>query len=136
MYESTRIAETIKGRSKSVGVQLKDMLIELKLNKNTLSSMYSGSMPKCDSLARIADYLDCSVDYLLGRTDIPVVVQGLPQKECLAMPFRPTGQMKELIDVFSTLDTVQQNSLLTLAKFLAAGGAIPSSEEEMLAEAK
>ncbi len=25
------------------------------------------------SLARIADYLDCSVDYLLGRTDNPEV---------------------------------------------------------------
>lgn len=29
------------------------------------------SMPKADNLARIADYLDCSVDYLLGRTDVP-----------------------------------------------------------------
>ena len=26
-----------------------------------------------DSLARIADYLDCSVDYLLGRTDNPEI---------------------------------------------------------------
>ena len=29
------------------------------------------SMPKADNLAKIADYLDCSVDYLLGRTDDP-----------------------------------------------------------------
>ena len=27
----------------------------------------------CIDLARIADYLDCSVDYLLGRTDNPAV---------------------------------------------------------------
>jgi len=45
------------------------MFIELELNKDTLSNMYRGSMLKGDSLARIADYLDCSVDYLLGRTD-------------------------------------------------------------------
>lgn len=25
--------------------------------------------PSCDKLTRIADYLDCSVDYLLGRTN-------------------------------------------------------------------
>ena len=28
-------------------------------------------MPKSDSLAKIADYLNCSVDYLLGRTENP-----------------------------------------------------------------
>ena len=28
-------------------------------------------MIAADSLAKIADYLDCSVDYLLGRTDDP-----------------------------------------------------------------
>lgn len=76
MYESTKVAENIKSMSKSKGIQLKEMLAELKLNKNTLSNMYKGSMLKGDSLARIADYLDCSVDYLLGRTDIPEVNRG------------------------------------------------------------
>lgn len=69
MYESAKIAESIKKVAKIRNVQLKDMLAELGLNKNSLSSMYNGSTIKADSLARIADYLDCSVDYLLGRTD-------------------------------------------------------------------
>ena len=69
MYESTKVAEIIKATSKTKGIQLKNMLVDLELNKNTLSNMYNGSMLKADSLARIADYLDCSVDYLLGRTD-------------------------------------------------------------------
>ena len=73
MYESTKVAETIKKTAKSQNIQLKEMLMELDLNKNTLSNMYNGSMLKGDSLARIADYLDCSVDYLLGRTDNPEV---------------------------------------------------------------
>ena len=73
MYESTKVAEIIKKRAKSRSVSLKVMLLELGLNKNTLSNMYNGSMLKGDSLARIADYLDCSVDYLLGRTDVPEV---------------------------------------------------------------
>lgn len=71
MYESTKVAEIIKILAKSKNIQLKDMLLTLELNKNTLSNMYNGSMLKGDSLARIADYLDCSVDYLLGRTDNP-----------------------------------------------------------------
>ena len=75
MYESAKVAETIKRRSKANGIQLKDMLLDLHLNKNTLSNMYGGSMLKGDSLARIADDLDCSVDYLLGRTENPEVNQ-------------------------------------------------------------
>ncbi|MCI9355780.1 MAG: helix-turn-helix domain-containing protein [Firmicutes bacterium] len=69
MYKSTNVAEIIKKTAKVKNIQLKDMLIELELNKNTLSNMYKGSMLKGDSLARIADYLDVSVDYLLGRTN-------------------------------------------------------------------
>lgn len=30
-----------------------------------------GTLPSGEVLKRIADYLDCSVDYLLGRTDNP-----------------------------------------------------------------
>ena len=73
MYESTIVAENIKKRAKLLAIQLKDMFFDLNLNRNTLSNMYHGSMLKGDSLARIADYLDCSVDYLLGRTDNPDV---------------------------------------------------------------
>lgn len=31
------------------------------------------SKPGAESLIKIADYLDCSVDYLLGRTDNPQI---------------------------------------------------------------
>ena len=73
MYDPEKIADSIKNRAKERNIQMKDMLLDLGLNKNTLSTMYKGSMLKGDSLARIADYLDCSVDYLLGRTDNPAV---------------------------------------------------------------
>ena len=46
------------------------MLSDLNMGPNTMSN-FKTSMPKADTLARIADYLDCSVDYLLGRTDDP-----------------------------------------------------------------
>lgn len=72
MYESRDIAERIKLTAKAQQVKIKTMLEECQLSKNTLSSMLSGgSLPKSDTLAKIADYLDVSVDYLLGLTDIP-----------------------------------------------------------------
>lgn len=73
LYESLNLAETIKSRAKQQGITLKDMLIALNLGVNTMSNMRHGRMIAADSLARIADYLDCSVDYLLGRTDNPEI---------------------------------------------------------------
>jgi transcriptional regulator with XRE-family HTH domain len=32
-----------------------------------------GTLPNGETLIKIADHLDCSVDYLLGRTDNPEV---------------------------------------------------------------
>lgn len=69
MYESTEIAKSIKKVARAKHIYLKDIFADLGLNKNTLTNMYRGSMIGADSLAKIADYLDCSVDYLLGRSD-------------------------------------------------------------------
>ena len=73
LYNSLNIAEKIKISSRSQGIAIKDMLVELELGSNTMSHMRHGRTIASDSLARIADYLDCSVDYLLGRTDNPEI---------------------------------------------------------------
>lgn len=73
LYKSLNIAELIKKRAKQQGIAIKDMLANLNLGSNTMSNMRHNRMIAADSLARIADYLDCSVDYLLGRTDNPEV---------------------------------------------------------------
>lgn len=77
MYNPQDTAERINRLAKLKGIQQKNLLDECGLNKNVISTMLSrGSMPKADNLARIADYLDCSVDYLLGRTDCPEVARN------------------------------------------------------------
>lgn len=73
LYKSLDIAEAIKARAKQQGVTIKVMLADLNLGSNTMSNMRHSRMIAADSLARIADYLGCSVDYLLGRTDNPEV---------------------------------------------------------------
>lgn len=70
MYNSTDVAERIKSLAKIRNVSIKKLLESVGLGFNTMSNMKT-SMPKADNLAKIADYLDCSVDYLLGRTDDP-----------------------------------------------------------------
>ena len=72
MYSSTNIAERIKELAKEQKVPMKKLLEDVGLGFNTMSNMKT-SVPKADNLAKIADYLGCSVDYLLGRTDNPNV---------------------------------------------------------------
>ncbi len=74
MYNSYDIAERIKLYAKSKHLPVKQILSDAGLGFNTMSNMKT-SMPKADTLAKIADQLGCSVDYLLGRTDNPEVNQ-------------------------------------------------------------
>lgn len=73
MYDTQEIALRIKQRSREVKAPLKDVLTDCGLNINAVSDLAKGSKMGCVSLALIADRLDCSVDWLLGRTDRPEV---------------------------------------------------------------
>ena len=68
MYISSDVADRIRETAKANGLIVKQVLDQAGLNKNMMTMMRS-SMPKADNLAKIADYLGCSVDYLLGRTE-------------------------------------------------------------------
>ena len=74
MYDSHNIATIIKERAKSKKISIGKMLSDCDLSINTLSSMQAGGYyPRLEAITKIADYLDVSIDYLLGRTDKPEV---------------------------------------------------------------
>ena len=71
-YSPGFVAERIKLQLKEQKIVASKMLEDCGMNKNALGTMQSrGYFPQLESIAKIADYLDCSVDYLLGRTDNP-----------------------------------------------------------------
>lgn len=119
MYEASIIAENIKKTAKASNIQLKDMLLDLSLNKNTLSNMYNGSMLKGDSLARIADYLDVSVDYLLGRepsseTKKDGSAEALPPDTAL------TPSQKQLVEFAESLTEEEIKKVLSYIRFVVS----------------
>ena len=68
MNNPQEIADLIKALAKYQRISISKMLSDCDLNKNSLYTMQSGGyLPRTETLAKIADYLDCSVDYLLGR---------------------------------------------------------------------
>ena len=65
-----RIRELLKARRIT---QLK-MALDLDMSQNTISRYESGERePGIAELIRIADYFRVSIDYLVGRTDDPVM---------------------------------------------------------------
>lgn len=73
MYNSAEIAERIKMCARQQGKPIGEVLSSCGLGKNTVAKISKGTDILTLNFARIADYLDCSVDYLLGRTDNPEV---------------------------------------------------------------
>jgi len=73
MYVNQEMANRIKLRAKTQKIAMKTMLADLELGINLVSHLANGQNITAINLARIADYLGCSVDYLLGRTDNPEV---------------------------------------------------------------
>lgn len=63
----------IKTLCREKNVAIKNMLEQTDINRNFMYDLKSGQIPSADKFERIADYLDCSVDYLLGRTDKPEI---------------------------------------------------------------
>ena len=72
MYNAQTIRERLKEQQKVQGIKNSDIMMEdLGLNVNIIRQMSDNKGVGCFALAKIADYLNCSVDYLLGRTDTP-----------------------------------------------------------------
>ena len=72
MKNPQNLAETIEALSKEKGISVSSMLQDLEMNKNALFTMKkSGYLPRVESLCKFADYFQCSLDYLLGRTEEP-----------------------------------------------------------------
>ena len=69
MYNSCDIAKRIRTKMKEDNIKIGEMLDSCELSKNALSSMDSGFLPRLENLCKIADYLNVSIDYLLGRNE-------------------------------------------------------------------
>lgn len=69
MYNSQNTADRVKKLLIDRKVTAKKMCEQCGLGINTLSNIRRGDVKSVEAFSTIADYLNCSVDYLLGRTD-------------------------------------------------------------------
>lgn len=66
------IATRIKEQCKQHGIAVAKLLESCDVRKGLIYDLEKrDKSPTVDTISRIADYFDCSVDYLLGRSDTP-----------------------------------------------------------------
>ncbi len=121
MYISADVADRIKELAKEKNIPIKQLLENAELGFNTMANMKT-SMPKADNLAKIADRLGCSVDYLLGRTNIKKIPtessrddRADMEREFAELFALLTPEQKAEIIAFLSLSPEQRKAALTLA---------------------
>lgn len=110
LYNSAAVAVRIKEMAKMRGITAKQVLADAGLGNNMMSMMRT-SMPKADNLAKIADQLGCSVDYLLGRVGSPESNSPAPEDPFVA----------EFVRIFAALSPADQSKAIAYLLQLQRG---------------
>ena len=79
MYNLEIIEQRIVYIAKKLGLSKNKLLINAELGKGLFDTMKKGQVPSVEKIHKIADYLDISVDFILGRTETTRVV-NIPDK--------------------------------------------------------
>lgn len=120
----SKLGERLKKLREDADMLSKDLASEINVEPSTITNWEKGNRsPKEDMLVRIADYFDCSVDYLLGRTDNKnaIVYSGAVNNTCVNLevdknyPFNLTPEdienmLKQLDAVGLDIDKLIKNS--------------------------
>lgn len=137
MYISQEVAERIKSTLKSRNKSTKSMLADLNMGINTISELSKGKQLSYLSFAKIADYLDCSVDYLLGRADTPASFYGdgftAHDKTLVEAYKKQQPALRQAVDKILGIEAEEYNfseSYLSRARVAAFGGA-PQSDPKI-----
>ena len=79
--------------------------VAAEVSQETISAYESGkALPSAETLIKIADFLDVSIDYLLERTDNPLVNRNAKDEEI------------EILNIFHQLDKKQKEDVIKYAK--------------------
>lgn len=123
IYKSSEVADRIRLLAKAKNISVSTMFSEIGLGKNTLMN-FKTSMPKADNIAKIADYLDVSVDYLLGRTDNPNTINGITTGDVKGINVKGDTSVKinttvskdtaELMEMLQDLTLVERSKIVIM----------------------
>lgn len=104
LFRGMDMVSLIKKMCKEKKISLNELESAVGLGVNTIYKWDKAS-PSSDKLQKVADYFDVSVDYLLGRKEKPIQMDGRTQ---------------EAVDLFLALTDDQKSALMDFLKSLAS----------------
>lgn len=114
MENTQIIAERIKEEARRQDVKVKDLLAQCQIDRNLVNKLANGRDTGTQNICKIADFLDCSTDYLLGLSNDPV------KNNSTDLSFNE----KTIVKLFRQLSETQQGILIGRAELM-----IEQSEE-------
>lgn len=113
-----KFAARLRQIRKEKNIMQKDFAEQLGINQPTYNAYEMGkSMPPCEVMVSIADKLDVSLDYLMGRVDNPKIAiigfDDLPE-ELKVEGIKAVYALKEAVKTGLTADEI--NEILTFAR--------------------
>lgn len=110
--DNKQIVQKIKYMCNKKNINITQLLDGAGVRKSLLYDMEKrNAKPSIEVLASIADYLDCSVDYLLGRSN-------QENTSCDSYTLSPNEQT--IINIFRTLPPESQQSILNFVGYTAS----------------
>ena len=103
MYNSQILSENIKLCAKNNGINVKTLLSDCELGKNTVGKIANGTDIGIQTIVKIADYLGVSVDYLLGRENKNSAPDEIRSAIISKVYSMPDEQCKKLLDFLESL---------------------------------
>lgn len=117
--DNVHLSTTIKALCKSQNITVKKLLEDCRVSRNFIYDLEKkGQMPSIDKLEAIADYLDCSVDYLLGRK-MSLEIEGNGTEALLPTDALTPSQQK-LVDYALDLSNEELKETLDFIGYLKA----------------
>lgn len=98
---------------KKNNIKITPLLNELEISKGSIHKWKNGTLPNGETLLKIANYFNVSIDYLLGRTQNPEInnlpyVEEIP-KNIIKIPLEnlsvSAGPGQELVDDFDNVES-------------------------------
>lgn len=119
--DNIQIATKIKQLCRNKNIMLKDLLDDCNISRSFIYELKKrDKTPSIEKIALIADYLDVSIDYLVGRTNAPEIIYTTNSINTQNCNIAQSSQSKdlskeeaEIIGVYRLLDVRNRTRLLS-----------------------
>lgn len=118
VVDATVFVERVESLMKQKKLSRAELADRADLSRSALTQFFGGERkPSADAVVKLANVLDTSTDYLLGRREKAELEDILP-----------SGKIKELLHLFIDLSTADQDRVLDMIRLLKKTAPSPSEE--------